>query len=41
MDQLPVEDVVEENIFIYDIDVKDRDFVGKLVVEVSAKTRIQ
>ena len=31
MDNLPVvEDVVEKNIFIYDIDIKDGDFVGEL-----------
>ena len=32
MDNLPVvEDVVEKNIFIYDIDIEDGDFVGELV----------
>ena len=31
MDNLPiVEDVVEKNIFIYDIDIEDGDFVGEL-----------
>ena len=29
MDNLPiVEDVVEKNIFIYDVDIEDGDFVG-------------
>ena len=31
MDNLPVvEDVVEKNIFIYDINIEDVDFVGEL-----------
>ena len=32
MDNLPiVEDVVKKNIYIYDIDIEEGDFVGKLV----------
>ena len=38
MDNLPiVEDVVEKNIFTYDIDIEDGDFVGELTITLIGK----
>ena len=38
MDNLPrVEDVVKKNIFIYDIDIEEGDFVGELIRRNSGK----